>query len=80
MKGIIHTIVTNTKGNEPIHARDLGRVTTTIEGLSNGSISVDAFEGQGDTYKRRQDPEITIRFGETFFEGTLQELAKKLSK
>ena len=75
MKAIINTIVTGIKGNTPKHNSNLGRVTTTIEGLSNGSISIDVFEGQGETYKRRSDAEITIRFGEIFFEGTLTELA-----
>lgn len=81
MKAGLNTIVIDKKGSEPKHNSNVGRVTTQIEGLSNGSISVDAYQGQGDSYKRREDAEITIYFGaKESFKGTLKELIEKLSK
>lgn len=79
MKAFLNTIETDKKGSEPKHALNLGCITAKIEGLSNGSISVDVFNGQGDTYKRREDANICIYYGGILeFEGSLTELINRI--
>lgn len=79
MKTSINTITTNKKGDEPQHNSNVGRITTRIEGASNGTLSIDAYKGCGDTYERRSDAQITIYYGGHLeFEGTLTELINKI--
>lgn len=79
MKTKINLKTQNKKGNEFNYKEDLGYISTFIEGKSNGHISVDAFTGQGDTYQRREDAQISIFYGGKLeFEGTLTELINKL--
>lgn len=68
----------NSKGGTPLYKENLGYVTTFI-GHSADSIVVDAFEGQGDDYKRRELMEIRIyNNDELVFKGSKYELFEKL--
>jgi hypothetical protein len=49
----------NAAGGTPLWKENLGYVVTFI-GRSEDYISVDAFEGQGLRYKKREQPEIRI--------------------
>lgn len=50
--------------------------------FGNNVINIDNFQGRGDAYKQRKEPEILImttgKDGKTFFEGTFKELFNKL--
>ncbi len=64
----------NTKGNEPKYTENLGYVTTFLR-HSGDKITVDDFEGQGDSYKQREFTKIEIvNNGETLFSGDKYEL------
>lgn len=68
----------NKKGGDPQYKEDLGYGVLFLN--SQDHISIDVFEGAGDTYKRREQEEIIIViFGEELFRGTRQELFEKLS-
>lgn len=69
----------NKKGGEPQYKENLGYSATFID--NNTSIVVDAFKGQGDSYKERETPQIRIQNnGNVIFEGTMEELTIKLKK
>lgn len=79
MKAILNTVTTNQQGDDPKHNSNVGRITTRIEGESNGDISIDAYKGHGNTYERRSDAQITIYYGGRLkFEGTLTELISRI--
>jgi hypothetical protein len=79
MKTKINLKTQNKKGNEPTYKEDFGYISTFIEGKSNGHISVDAFIGQGESYRRREDAIINVFYGGKLeFSGTLTELINKL--
>ena len=67
------------KGTEPKYKSNLGYVSIFKDGLSQNMISIDNYEGFGDSYKKREDPEINIQIdGKIMFTGTFEELKKKL--
>lgn len=71
----------NKKGNEPKLNYNVGRVDIFIDDSVSGNISIDSFEGQGDSYKQRESSEIAIYDdGVEEFRGTLKELVAILNK
>lgn len=72
------------RGGTPQMKDDLGNVTTYIDN-TNGSkyancIVVDAFQGFGETYSRREKSEITIiSEGKEVFKGNFNELCTRMS-
>ena len=72
----------NKKGNAPKLNYNVGRVDILIDDyLVSGDISIDSFEGQGDSYKQRESSEIVIcANGFEEFRGTLKELVAMLNK
>ena len=67
----------NKKGNAP----NVGRVDILIDDSVSTNISIDSFEGQGDSYKQRESSEIVIcANGFEEFRGTLKELVALLNK
>ena len=72
----------NKKGNAPKLNYNVGRVDILIDDyLVAGDISIDSFEGQGDSYKQRESSEIVIcANGFEEFRGTLKELVALLNK
>lgn len=66
------------KGQEPQYKENLGLVTTFIN-HSEDFISVDNFEGYGESYKKRELTEIKIvQNGTVLFQGNKYELFEKL--
>jgi hypothetical protein len=71
----------NKKGNEPQLKHNVGRVDILIDDDARNNISIDAFEGQGDSYKQREFSEIVISYdGFEEFRGTFKELITLLNK
>ena len=71
----------NKKGNAPKLNYNVGRVDIFIDDSVSGYISIDSFEGQGDSYKQRESSEIAIYAdGVEEFRGTLKELITLLNK
>lgn len=71
----------NKKGNEPQSKYNVGRVDILIDDSVSRNISIDSFEGQGDSYKQRESSEIVIcSNGFEEFRGTLKELIALLNK
>ena len=71
----------NKKGNEPQLKHNVGRVDILIDDDVCNNISIDSFEGQGDSYKQREFSEIVIcANGFEEFRGTLKELITLLNK
>jgi hypothetical protein len=71
----------NKKGNEPKLKYNVGRVDILIDEDVASNISIDSFEGQGDSYKQREFSEIVISYdGFEEFRGTLKELITLLHK
>ena len=71
----------NKKGNEPKLKDNVGRVDILIDDSAYINISIDSFEGQGDSYKQRESSEIVIcANGFEEFRGTLKELVAILNK
>jgi len=71
----------NKKGNAPKLNYNVGRVDILIDDSVSGDISIDSFEGQGDSYKQRESSEIVIcANGVEEFRGTLKELVALLNK
>ena len=68
----------NVKGGTPQFKDNVGYVSTFI-GNNEDRIVVDAFEGFGETYKRREMHEISIfENGTLIFNGNKYELFEKL--
>ena len=71
----------NKKGNSPDLKHNVGRVDILIDDSVSTNISIDSFEGQGDSYKQRESSEIVIcADGVEEFRGTLKELVALLNK
>ena len=71
----------NKKGNSPDLKHNVGRVDILIDDSVSTNISIDSFEGQGDSYKQRESSEIVIcANGFEEFRGTLKELVALLNK
>lgn len=72
------TIKTQNKaGNEPKYKENLGFASIFLH--SQDWISIDLFEGFGDTYRQRETEEITISDnGNIVFKGNFTELVKIL--
>jgi len=70
--------VTGVRGGSPSYNENKGQVTTFIDsGYARPEfISVDAFEGSGSDYKRREETKITIqdRYGRCW-QGNFAELS-----
>ena len=67
-----------TKGGEPTTRPNVGLIIAETD--NDVKISVDAFSGYGDTYKRRAEHLITISSkGQPVFIGTAAELLAKLN-
>ena len=65
------------RGGTPNYKEDIAYASLFIN--SQDCISIDMFEGYGETYKRREQEEINITiFGEELFTGTRQELHELL--
>ena len=76
---IVRTL--NKKGNEPKLKDNAGRVDILIDDDVAINISIDSFDGQGDSYKKREFSEIVIcSNGFEEFRGTLKELVEMLNK
>lgn len=78
--------ITGKRGGTPQVKDDIGRVGVFIDNsmgcqYSGGdTIKVDAFNGSGSTYERREQCEITItKSGEEVFKGNFDELVAKLT-
>lgn len=70
----------NAKGNEPKFKENLGKVTTFL-GHHEDKITVDFFQGAGDSYKQREIAEIQIfHNGTLLFKGDKYELQEQLKK
>lgn len=68
----------NKRGNEPKYQENLGKVTIFTH--PDDFIDVDMFEGFGDSYKQREQDNITITHnGKKYFEGSFLELIEKLN-
>jgi hypothetical protein len=81
MKTTINLKMQGVKGGDPQWQANKGYIATHIEGKENGSISIDAFEGQGETYKRREIPLITIfHGGKLVYEDNFSRFIEKLQK
>jgi hypothetical protein len=64
------------KGGQTKTTYEIGAVFASFEGQK---ISIDNFEGRGDSYKKRQNPLIQIiEDGQNIFSGTFEELKNKL--
>lgn len=71
----------NKKGNEPKWKYNVGGVDILIDEDVDSNISIDSFEGQGDSYKQREFSEIVICYdGFEEFRGTFKELITLLHK
>lgn len=67
----------NKAGNEPKYKENLGLVSIFIN--SEAWISIDLFEGFGDSYRQRETEEITISDnGNIVFKGSFRELIQIL--
>lgn len=67
------------KGCTTKRTENIGKVAVDIDN-SQDYISIDAFEGQGQTYKRRELSEVEIsQSGDVIFKGTFTDLCKKLN-
>jgi hypothetical protein len=77
--------VTGVRGGNAVFNENKGKITVfvdhTYSNTYNDLISVDAFEGYGESYKRREKCLVQIQFeGNLIFHGTMEELKNKLSK
>ena len=79
MKANIDLKVTGVRGGNPSWTENKGQVVVFVDDDKN-VISIDAFIGQGSTYKKREVSLIEIREnnGEMIFLGTFDDLVKTL--
>lgn len=67
------------RGGDPQWLENKGRCLSFIDNASSANyISVDAFEGWGEDYKRREECLITIQFNQSVWTGTIKDLAEAL--
>ena len=83
MKAMINTKVTGVRGGSPVWSENKGQVSIFIDHSYqksyNSFICVDAFEGYGTNYKKREKCNIEIQHeGKLLFNGTIEELKTKL--
>lgn len=72
--------VTGKRGNAPKWEEDKGAVTLFIDNTNSSNyINVDAFEGFGNNYKRRDKSLISIQINSNVWVGTIEELADRLN-
>lgn len=78
--------ITGKRGGTPQIKDDIGRVCVFVDNtngcqiVGGDTIDVAAFDGYGDTYKRRGQCEIKIRkSGQEVFNGSFDELVNKLN-
>ena len=83
MKANLHIVVYGVRGNAP-KFHEKAQCVCYPEGIMGYSkyISIDAFEGRGDTYKRREgDCLIEVNNGlEGVFSGSFDELVELIKK
>lgn len=71
------------EGNDIVFEGNKGLVKIDIDSalLSSNYISVDAFQGSGNDYRRRERCEIVVKSkGEDIFIGSFEELVERLSR
>ena len=78
MKAKVNLKVRGVRGGSPTWNPDKGEVITFIDGERN-YISVDAFEGRGTQYKRREKSAIEININDVEWKGTAEELAELIT-
>jgi hypothetical protein len=66
------------RGGDYSPIKETGNAVTFIDGTNY--ISVDSFEGQGASYKRRNKAEIEIKLGDVHWKGTANDLYELLKK
>ena len=83
MNAKINLKVTGVRGNKPNYTENKGRVVSFVGGtennIHNDYIAVDAFEGYGETYKRRENCEVEVSIDGFVWRGTPNEMIKKLT-
>lgn len=79
MKSNLGLKLQGVKGENTTWRPNVGYVAAHIDNNDGNYIAVDAFTGQGDSYKRSEQCEITVCKGRTpIFVGTFEELCAKL--
>jgi glyoxylate carboligase len=83
MEARINTKITGVRGGHPVWSENKGCVTIFIDHSYQNSypslISVDAFQGYGKDYKRRETCKIQIQHeGKMLFHGSIEELTEIL--
>jgi hypothetical protein len=66
------------RGGEFSAIKETAHVVVFVDGADY--ISVDSFEGQGNSYKKRNKSQIEIQIGDAYFKGTAEELYEILKK
>lgn len=67
---------TGVRGGSPKHTTT-GKVEVT-DHEEEFHVSVDAYEGRGNSYKEREEIEVHIQIGDEVFRGTVKELKELL--
>ena len=81
MKSKLSLKTQNSKGGTPLWKPDLGYASLFIDGSESKNIIVDAFEGSGYSYKRREQTKIQIGgAGKYFTFNSFDELINHLEK
>lgn len=78
MKANVNVKIQGIKGGNPSYSENKGYVSTHIDNI--GYITVDAFNGQGDLYKRRNNSLITINIDGIEWSGTINELKELINR
>lgn len=80
MKAEVNLKVRGVKGGSPSWNPNKGEVITFVDGQKD-YISVDAYKGQGEEYKRRDKSKIEISIsGKIYSFDDIEELKKQLNK
>ena len=79
MASFINIKTEGIRGNGFSKTENKGSIGIIIDDTKN-RISIDAFSGSGESYKRRTKALINIVIGENIFSGTIDELNEKLFK
>ena len=78
MKAILNIHIQGVKGENYKSLNNKGCSVSTID--NKGTITIDSFEGQGNTYRRRLNSLIEIQQDTVKWTGTFEELINKLTK
>lgn len=79
MKARLNLKTQDWQGREPKYTENIGYITSFIQNHENeGSITVDAFKGHGERYRRREEALIIIRNGSQEWQGTFKSLLEIL--